>query len=136
MASDQDFVTYVVEQMRQAGSITSRKMFGEYAIYCGEKMVALVCDNQLFVKPTSGGRALLGAPREGRPFPGARPFFLMDDSLDDAEALAELIATTARELPLPKPKPAPKPRKAKHPKTQAAKAKAAKAQAKKTSRRT
>ena len=102
MASDQEFVTFVVEQMRGSGPISSRKMFGEYAIYWGDKVVALVCDNQLFVKPTVGGRALLGTPQEGRPFPGARPHFLMDDGLDDHEALSELIATTARELPPPK----------------------------------
>lgn len=104
MASDQRFVTFIIEQMRGAGSISSRKMFGEYAIYCGEKVVALVCDNQLFVKPTAGGLALLGSPPEGRPFPGAKPHFLMDESLDDPEALSELIATTARELPAPTPK--------------------------------
>jgi len=124
MASDQEFLTYVVGQMRHAGPITSRKMFGEYAIYCGEKVVALVCDNQLFVKPTNGGRALLGTPREGRPFPGARPFFLIDDDLDDAETLAALISATARELPPPKPKPKPKPKSKAKPPTANRKSKA------------
>jgi TfoX/Sxy family transcriptional regulator of competence genes len=105
MASDESFVTYVAEQMSNAGAISSRKMFGEYAIYCGEKVVALVCDNQVFVKPTAGDRAMLGSPREAPPYPGARPHFLMDDGLDDREALSALIAVTARELPAPKPKP-------------------------------
>ena len=104
MATDRKFIEYVCDQMRGAGDITSRKMFGEYAVYCGEKVVALVCDNQVFVKPTPEGRAELGTVTEGFPFPGARPFFLIDDGLEDAEALARLIAITARALPAPKPK--------------------------------
>ena len=57
MASDIAFVEYVCEQMSAAGTITSRKMFGEYAIYCEGKVVALVYDDQLFLKPTSAGRS-------------------------------------------------------------------------------
>jgi TfoX/Sxy family transcriptional regulator of competence genes len=90
MASDAKFVSFIIEQMRGAGPISSRKMFGEYAIYCGEKVVALVCDNQLFVKPTGGGRELLNSPKEAPPYPGAKPHFLMDDGIDDPEALSEL----------------------------------------------
>lgn len=45
MASDLDFVEFVVDQMENAGVITYRKMFGEYALYCEGKVVALVCDN-------------------------------------------------------------------------------------------
>ena len=31
----------------------SQAMLGEYVIYCNNKVVALVCDNKLFVKPTA-----------------------------------------------------------------------------------
>jgi TfoX/Sxy family transcriptional regulator of competence genes len=55
MASDLSFVKYVRDQINADGQISFRKMFGEYAIYYGEKVVALVCDNQLFVKPTVAG---------------------------------------------------------------------------------
>jgi TfoX/Sxy family transcriptional regulator of competence genes len=43
---------YICEQIAEAGNISYKKMFGEYAVYCDEKVVAFVCDNQLFVKPT------------------------------------------------------------------------------------
>jgi TfoX/Sxy family transcriptional regulator of competence genes len=79
--------------------LTFRKMFGEYAIYKDQKVVALVCDNQLFVKPTPGGNALLGQPREAPLYPRAKPCFLIADGLDDPQLLSELIVTTARELP-------------------------------------
>jgi TfoX/Sxy family transcriptional regulator of competence genes len=104
MATDADFAAYVCDQMRGAGAITSRKMFGEYAVYCDGKVVALICDNQLFVKPTPGGRALLGTVTEAPPYPGAKPCFLLGDALDDPEELAALIRVTARELPAPRPK--------------------------------
>ena len=104
MASDESFMNYVVEQMRAAGPISSRKMFGEYAIYCGETVVAFVCDNQLFVKPTPGGQAFLGSPIMAPPYPGAKLHFLVDDGLDDGDSLSQLIAVTAHELPVPKAK--------------------------------
>jgi TfoX/Sxy family transcriptional regulator of competence genes len=78
-------------------------MFGEFAIYCGETMVALVCDNQLFVKPTVAGKALLGNPSLAPPFPRAKPYFLIDD-LDDGEVLSAIIVATAKELPVPQVK--------------------------------
>ncbi|BAC90619.1 TfoX/Sxy family protein [Gloeobacter violaceus] len=104
MASDESFVTYVCDQMAGAGHISSRKMFGEYAIYYGVKVVALVCDNQLFIKPTPTGKTAIGNPVEAIPYPGAKPQYLVTDRLDDKDWLARLVAATARDLPEPKPK--------------------------------
>ena len=106
MATDQHFAEYVRDQMSAAGSVTSRKMFGEYAVYLDGKIVALLCDNQCYVKPTNAGRAFLGTVTEMPPFPGANPYFLIADELDDRQRLVELIRITVRELPAPKPKKA------------------------------
>ena len=103
MASDRDFVAFVCEQLRGAGQISSKRMFGEAAVYFQDKVVGLVCDNQLFLKATEPGRALIGVPTEAPPFPGANNWFLMAD-LDDPEFLADLIRTTANALPVPKVK--------------------------------
>ena len=102
MASDLGFVEYVCDQMRDAGRVRFRKMFGEFAVYCDDKVVALVCDDQLFVRPTPGGRAFIGLPVESPPYPGARPHFLIEGDIDDREWLTGLIEVTARELPPPK----------------------------------
>ncbi len=104
MASDLNFVEYVCEQISGAGPVSFRKMFGEYAIYCDEKVVALVCDNQLFVKPTVSGRSLIDPVVEAPPYPGAKPHFLIGDQLDDQPWMANLIRLTASEVPVPKPK--------------------------------
>jgi TfoX/Sxy family transcriptional regulator of competence genes len=36
MASDKSFVELIVDQIENAGQITFKKMFGEYAVYCRE----------------------------------------------------------------------------------------------------
>ena len=51
-------IAYLIEQMGDA--VTAKKMFGEYCLYRDGKVVALVCDDQLFLKATLAGRALLG----------------------------------------------------------------------------
>ncbi len=112
MPSSQNTVDFALEQMAQAGPVTARKMFGEYAIYHAEKLVALITDDQLYIKPTRSGRAHIGTPIEAPPYPGAKPCFLIQaDQWDNATWLATLIRLTASELPAPKPKkrPLPKP---------------------------
>ena len=102
MASSQNIVDFILDQISGAGDVSARKMFGEYGVYCDGKMVALVCDDQLFVKPTEGGRASLETVTEASPYPGAQPCFLISaELLEDREGLTELIKITTRELPLP-----------------------------------
>jgi TfoX/Sxy family transcriptional regulator of competence genes len=104
MASELSFVKFVVDQMEDAGAITYRKMFGEYAIYCGEKVVALICNNQLFIKPTAAGRSFIGDVVEAPPYPGAKNSFLIEDQIEDKHWLGDLVSVTAAELPQPKQK--------------------------------
>lgn len=102
MTSQQSTVDFILDQISAAGAVSAKKMFGEYGLYCDGKMIASVCDDQLFVKPTPGGRNLLKNVTEASPYPGAKPCFLITaDLLDDREALTELIKVTAQELPLP-----------------------------------
>jgi TfoX/Sxy family transcriptional regulator of competence genes len=113
MATDQDIIDFIVDQVAEAGFITSRKMFGEYALYCNLKVVGLVCDNQLYIKPTDAGKAFVGEGfNMGSPYEGAKPMFLIEDKLDDRRWISELVRITADELPEPKPKKPKKPKKA------------------------
>ncbi len=99
MASDLSFVQYVCDQMRQAGEVAYKKMFGEYGLYLDGKIFALVCDNRLFIKATDAGRVFLQAPVEEPPYPGAKNYFSMDALIDDAPALCELARITVAQLP-------------------------------------
>lgn len=108
MATDASYADYVCDQLRTAGGITIRKMFGEYGLYRHGKIVALIADNQLFVKPTPAGEAVLGMPTYGPPYPGAKPFFNVSDLLDEPATLVQLIIATDAALPAPKAKAAKK----------------------------
>ena len=101
MATSQSTIDYLLDQLSDLPNVRARKMFGEYALYCDEKVVALVCDNQLFVKITPQGKAFVGEGYvEGRAYPGARPSMLIGaEEIDDGERLCELIRITARALP-------------------------------------
>lgn len=126
MASGQRNVDFVLEQLSGAGDVSARKMFGEYAVYCRGKLVALFCDDQLFMKPTAAGRAFLGKVKEAPPYHGAKPYFLITgDRCEDGEWLSELLRVTERELPLSKPKPAPKRPRTTEPKASKSRAKTA-----------
>jgi TfoX/Sxy family transcriptional regulator of competence genes len=84
--------------------LTARKMFGEYALYLDGKVVALVCDDQLFLKPTARAvEALPDAPL-APPYPGAKGHLLVTDALDDPAPVITALRTLAEDLPAPKPK--------------------------------
>lgn len=104
MASDLGFIEFLVEQIENAGIITFRKMFGEYALYSDGKVIALVCNNQLFVKPTEAGKLFIGEVVEAPPYPGAKPYFLIEDQVENREWISELIRVSVKELPELKPK--------------------------------
>ena len=103
MPNDQDFIDYVVDQTRNS-DVTYRHMFGGTTLYMNGKVVALICDNQLFVKPTEAGRSYIGDVTEAPAYEGSKDFFLIQDEIDDSEWLTELIRRTEQELPSPKPR--------------------------------
>ena len=103
MASNPEFVQYIVDQCGGAGNIESRKMFGDYGIYCDGKIFGLVCDNGFYVKPTDAGRKLLITEDLRPPSDGAKPYFYIED-VDDRDYLAALVKATCSDLPEPKPK--------------------------------
>lgn len=109
MATDKGTVSFIVDQLSGAGEVTAKPMFGEYGLYHAGKLVALICDGQLFIKPTPGGRALVPGCAEAAPYPGAKACLLIDPELwDDRDLLAALVDITAAELPAPKKRAARK----------------------------
>lgn len=111
MATDANIVAFLVDQLSAAGAVSARPMFGEYGVYCDGRMVAMICDGQLFVKPTAGGRAFARGVDEAPPYPGAKPSLLIEpDQWDDGEWLGQLVRITAAQVPVPKAKVARKPK--------------------------
>lgn len=77
MATKQSIVDFIIEQISEAGAVSAKKMFGEYGVYCDGKMAALVCDDELFIKITPGGKFFVGECPEKSPYPGAKPCLLI-----------------------------------------------------------
>jgi DNA transformation protein and related proteins len=105
MSTKASTIEYIEDQLTGL-DVSSRKMFGEYALYCDGKVVALVCDDTLFVKITDAGKEFVGKNyKEGAAYPGAKPSMQIDDDLiEDHEWLQELISITAQYVPVPKTK--------------------------------
>jgi TfoX/Sxy family transcriptional regulator of competence genes len=105
MATKPETISYLKEQLASAGPYRIQAMFGEYALYLDEKLVALIADDRLFVKRTAHGDSVLGPDCEAPPYPGAKPSLLVpEDKVGDAEWLCEFLRTSASQLPEPKPK--------------------------------
>ncbi|MGI6250927.1 MAG: TfoX/Sxy family protein [Anaerolineaceae bacterium] len=104
MATDKEFITFLLDTLKPVGNISARPMFGEYGLYYEEKLIGLVCDNQMLIKITPAGWSVLGEnAATGEAYPGSKPFFVIDNP-EDTELMAELIHKTWQELPFKKSK--------------------------------
>lgn len=105
MASSLSYVEFVMEQMSPAGTITYRKMFGEYGLYCDGKYFGCVCNDRTLVKITPAGESLLPNCPRGIPYEGGGNMLLPD--VEDREKLVELVKATCAALPEKKPRKKP-----------------------------
>ena len=101
MASNADFVQYIVDQCSGAGEIIDKKMFGDYGIYCNGKIFGLICDDRFYLKPTEAGHALLRKEELRPPYDGAKDYFYIAD-VDDRDYISSLVRETYKALPEPK----------------------------------
>jgi TfoX/Sxy family transcriptional regulator of competence genes len=90
--------------------LTFKKMFGEYALYLNGIVVAFVCDDTLFIKPTASALALLPEAERGPAYPGSKDYIIGSEALDDPELCIRALRAVASDAPPPKPK---KPKKSK-----------------------
>ncbi len=98
MATGQDTMDFLLDQLSPLGEASAKRMFGEYCLYLAGKPVGFVCDDQLYLKPTEGGQAMLARIVEGLPYPGAKPHLLITpDQWEDGEWLCGIVRATARD---------------------------------------
>lgn len=90
--SNPNLVQYIVEQASQAGEVTAKKMFGDYCLYCDDKVVGLICDDYLYLKPLPQLQPLLHEcdQRMQPPYDGAKPHYVISD-VDDRDYVSLLI---------------------------------------------
>ena len=106
MACNADFVQFIVDQCSGAGEIAVKKMMGDYCIYCDGVLFGLICDNNLYLKVTEPGKALLVEVILRPPYDGAKDYFYIS-GVDDRDFLVALIGATLPALPKPKVKKNP-----------------------------
>jgi len=89
MASDIDFVGYVMSQMSGVGIISQKRVFGEYMIYVNQKPMVLVCDNEVYVRKLDCLKEFLGTGETGYPYDGAKEHYKLD--ADNSEMLKKIV---------------------------------------------
>ena len=104
MGSSSKFAEFIVDQFSDIDDVSTRPMFGEYAVCVENKVVGFTCNDDFLVKVTDDG---LGHLKEqgievqyGKPSPAGRDYILIT-SVDDRDSLLDLIRITARALPEP-----------------------------------
>lgn len=105
MATSPEIISYLCDQLAGVGDIRSRKMFGDYMIYCNDKPVLIVCDDRPMVKILPILEPLLGGYPTQPPYEGAKPHYVLDP--DDREILREAVRLAEEVTPLPKKKKKP-----------------------------
>lgn len=108
MATTQNFIEYVCEQLDGIGDIRYRKMFGEYLIYLNDKPVLTVCDNIVYVKQLECIANEMQSAKTGFPYEGTKEHYILD--VDNADFAKNIILKVESVTPLPK-------KRAKKPKT-------------------
>ena len=103
MSTRAETITHLLDALAPL-PLNARKMFGEYALYLDGKVVALVCDDQLFLKPTPGALSALAGCPQAAPYPRAKLHLLVTDALDDPGRVIAGLQAISADLPAPKPK--------------------------------
>ena len=96
MASDKEYLEFVLNQLSDIEDISYRAMMGEYIIYCKGKVIGGIYDNRFLVKPTKSAKELMpNAPYE-LPYEGAKEMLLPD--IDNRDLMSALIPAVYNEL--------------------------------------
>ncbi len=103
MATSDSTIEYLLDQLRTVPTAQAKKMFGEYCLYVDGKPVALVCNDTLYLKPSTAVLAVPPNCQMGEPFSRAKPHPILGaDVLENHALLAQILTQTAAALPLPK----------------------------------
>lgn len=101
MASQKEYLYFILEQLSGLPHITYRAMMGEYLLYYGGKIFGGIFDNRFLVKAVKSAVEMMPDAEYEIPYPNAKPMLLVDN-VDDREFLENLIRAMYNDLPFPK----------------------------------
>ena len=91
MASDKDYLTYVLELLCEVEGVSYKKMMGEYVLYKDGKIFGGIYDNRFLVKKVSGLENY--QMKEQIPYPGAKAMLLVvSEDFEEIKGIVEIIA--------------------------------------------
>ena len=102
IATSENYISFVLEQLEGFGAVRVRKMFGEYLVYLADKPILTVCDDTVFVKKMPQLAEILAVAECGFPYDGAKECYILD--IENRTLVAEVIPILVEITSLPKPK--------------------------------
>lgn len=103
MASDREYLQFILGQLSELNEITYRAMMGEFILYYRGKIVGGIYDNRLLVKPVKSAVSYMPEAAYTLPYEGAKEMLLVEE-VDSKEYLTGLFRAMYEELPAPKSK--------------------------------
>lgn len=98
MATNKEYLNFILNQFSGLDGITVKQMMGEYIIYYKGKIAAYLCDDRLLVKPMPSAVKLMPDAKMEPPYDGAKEMLLVEN-VDDRCFLTELFESIYDELP-------------------------------------
>jgi DNA transformation protein and related proteins len=91
MPTTQSQLDYILDQLSFLPTLTTKKMFGEYAIYSNGKYFALVCSGKLFLKTSKELINIMGDDNV-RAYPRSKnTLHVPEEMLEDKEILVTFV---------------------------------------------
>ena len=103
MASEREYLDFILEQLSGLEGITFKQMMGEYILYINGRIFGGIYDDRFLVRPTKSAAAMMPDADRELPYEGAKEMLLVDN-VDNREFLRELVTAMYDELPAPKQK--------------------------------
>ena len=101
MASDKEYLEYILEQLAMPEDVSYRAMMGEYVLYYRGKVIGGIYDDRFLVKPVKSAAAMMPQAVTELPYEGAKAMLLVDN-VENTEFLQALVKAMYDELPPPK----------------------------------
>ena len=97
MASSREYFDFIIDQLSLVDGITSRKMMGEYILYCDGKIFGGIYDDRFLVKPTKSALAKMPEAKRELPYDGAKEMLLVED-VENRKFLKDLVSSILSDL--------------------------------------
>ena len=94
MASNKEYLDYVLDLLREVSGVSFKKMMGEYILYKDDVIFGGIYDDRFLVKKVDSIKEY--KLKEQIPYPGAKPMLLMES--ENSSEIKEIVMKIYRDL--------------------------------------